>query len=139
LLVAAVAVLTLTASACGGGGGGGGKGVSATLSEWQIKLDPSSAGNGQVTFNISNQGANVHEFVVFKTDLAPDALPTKTVEGSTEVDEEASGLTLVDEKEDIAPGSSVDLTVNLEPGSYVVICNIAGHYEKGMHAAFTVS
>jgi uncharacterized cupredoxin-like copper-binding protein len=31
------------------------------------------------------------------------------------------------------------LTVTLDEGSYVLICNIAGHYGSGMRAPFRVS
>lgn len=135
-LLPLLAAFALVVPACGGGGGGeGGEGVSATLAEYSITLDPTSASAGSVTFNITNDGATVHEFVVFKTDLGEDALPMT----ADEVDESASGLTLVDEKEDIAPGEGADLTVDLEAGTYVAICNVTGHYSKGMHAVFTIS
>ena len=121
-LVAALAIIT---TSCGGGGG-----VAATLKDFQIDLGETSATAGEVTFNIQNDGPSAHEFVVFKTDLAPDALPTI---------EDENGLELVDEAEDIAPDSSTDLTVTLDAGSYVIICNIPSHYQQGMHASFTAS
>jgi uncharacterized cupredoxin-like copper-binding protein len=130
-----VAVLALAATSCGGGGG-----IGATLKDFQIDLAESSATAGEVTFNIKNDGPSAHEFVVFKTDLAPDALPTVDDEnGIPVVDEEGEGIELVDEAEDIAPDSSVDLTVTLDAGGYVVICNVPGHYEQGMHAGFTAN
>jgi hypothetical protein len=65
---------------------------------------------------------DTHEFVVFKTDLGPDALPT-AADGS--VDETGEGVELIDEIEDIAPGDTPPpLTVSLDAGSYVFICNI---------------
>jgi uncharacterized cupredoxin-like copper-binding protein len=111
-------------------------GVGATEKDFAITLDSSSANAGSVTFNIENQGPSTHEFVVFKTKLAQDQLPTGN-DGT--VDEEAKGLDHVDEVEDIAAGSSQTLTTNLDPGSYVVICNLPGHYAQGMHAELTVS
>jgi len=77
----------------------------------------------------------VHEFVVFKTDLAADALPTDDTGDVAESDTFAP----VDEVEDIGLGNDEKLTVDLTAGSYVVICNIPAHYRQGMHAAFTVS
>jgi uncharacterized cupredoxin-like copper-binding protein len=131
--------LLLLLAACGGGGNK----VGATLSNFKIDLDKTSAKSGDVSFNIKNNGPSVHEFVVFKTDLAPDQLPTTTADnGATIVDEEGQGVEAIDEKEDIPVGSSTTLKVNLAPGKYVLICNIetdGGHYELGMHAAFTVS
>jgi uncharacterized cupredoxin-like copper-binding protein len=132
-------VALLIASACGGGGGGGGGGIGVKLAEWSVTPDQDTAQAGEVTFDITNDGANVHEFVVFKTDLPADQLPTTEEEGATVVDEEAEGLELIDEVEDISPGASATLTVDLEPGNYVLLCNVPGHYARGMHATFTVS
>jgi uncharacterized cupredoxin-like copper-binding protein len=134
--VVALAALTLAAVSCGGGGG-----VGATLEDFSITLDSDSASAGEVTFSIQNNGPSVHEFVVIKTDLAPDALPTTEEDGVTIVDEEGQGIEPVDEVEDIPVGESPELTVNLDAGSYVIICNISengGHYLNGMHTGFTV-
>ena len=135
LSMVAVVALGVAAAACGGGGG-----VKATESDFKIELGSSSAKSGEVTFNVENKGPSVHEFVVFKTDLAPDALPTKQDENGIEiVDEEGQGVEHIDEIEDIAVGSSQDLKVNLAAGKYVLICNLPAHYKQGMHAAFTVT
>jgi uncharacterized cupredoxin-like copper-binding protein len=138
LPAAAAITLVLELSSCGGGGNG----VDATLSNFKIDLGKASASSGEVTFNIKNDGPSVHEFVVLKTDLAPDQLPTTQENSVTIADEEASGIEPIDEVEDIAPGASADLKVSLQPGNYVLICNISndgGHYVQGMHTAFTVS
>jgi len=111
-------------------------GIGATEKDFSITLDPSTASAGSVTFNIDNQGPATHEFVVFKTDLAPDALPTAS-DGT--VDEEGKGVQHIDEVEDIAAGSTQTLTTDLKSGSYVVICNLPGHYQQGMRAPLTVS
>jgi uncharacterized cupredoxin-like copper-binding protein len=108
-------------------------GVSATEKDFSIDLASSSAPAGSVTFNISNEGPSAHEFVILKTDDAPDALPVK--DNTVEEDK----VDVVDEAEDIAPSTTATLTTDLEAGSYVIICNIPTHYEQGMHAAFTVS
>jgi uncharacterized cupredoxin-like copper-binding protein len=119
--------------ACGDDSGGEGA-VGATLSDFEIDLDESSAPAGEVTFEIQNDGPSEHEFVVFQTDLAEDALPTDD-EGTVE---EGGDLEPVDEVEEIADGDSADLTVDLEAGSYVIICNVPTHYGEGMHTSFTV-
>lgn len=105
--------------------------------------DADSAPAGSVTFNVTNDGpADVHEFVVMRTDLAPDALP---VDETGTVDEAGEGIIeVVGEIEDIAVGDSPSLTVDLEAGSYVLLCNIyseeesEAHYAQGMRVAFTV-
>jgi uncharacterized cupredoxin-like copper-binding protein len=116
---------------CGGDEGT----VGVTEEDFTITPDETSAPAGDVTFDVQNDAEQTHEFVVFKSDLAPDALPTDD-EGL--VDEEGEGLELIDEIEDIEGGSSQSLTVNLDAGSYVLICNLPGHYAQGMHAEFTV-
>jgi uncharacterized cupredoxin-like copper-binding protein len=135
MMVAAVAALGT--AACGGGGG-----MKATLSNFKIELGSSTAKSGEVTFDIKNDGPSIHEFVVFKTDLAPAQLPTTEENGVTIVDEEGEGIEAIDEKEDIAVDASTSLTVTLEAGKYVLLCNRpedGGHYEQGMHTAFTVT
>jgi len=110
--------------------------VAVTVADFSVTPDPDSAPAGEVTFDITNDAGQTHEFVVFKTDLAPDQLPT---DENGDVDEAGAGVEHVDEVEDIEGGSTKSLTVNLDAGSYVLICNLPGHYAQGMHAGFSVS
>jgi uncharacterized cupredoxin-like copper-binding protein len=139
-LIMVVPALALSLTACGddddSGDTAGEAEVHATLEDFEIKLDETSAVAGPVVFVVDNQGQSVHEFVVVKTDLAADELPT---DENGDVDEEGEGITAVDEIEDIEDGASPKLEVDLEPGDYVVLCNLPGHYRQGMHAAFTVT
>ena len=98
-LVAAVAALSLVAAGCsdddGGETGATGGPIDGRRHGPGVRGHPrpsSSAPAGEVTFNVTNKGPeDVHEFVVFETDLAPDALPT-VADGS--VDEEGEGVEL---------------------------------------------
>ena len=85
-----------------------------------------------MTFDASNQGAEVHEFEIVKTDT-----PAGDFEVTDDVADFGDGE-IVDEVEDIAPGLGADLTVNLSAGTYAVVCNLPGHYGQGMHADLTV-
>jgi uncharacterized cupredoxin-like copper-binding protein len=38
----------------------------------------------------------------------------------------------------IAANRVTTLSADLAPGNYVIICNVAGHYQLGMRAAFKV-
>ena len=134
IILAVLAVLAL--SACSSNN----KPVDVTLSTYKIVVDRNSTSSGDVTFHIHNDSddGKTHEFVIFKTDLPEDQLPM-TSEGV--VDEEGAGVTHIDEREDIEAGSAVDMTVNLAPGNYVLLCNIDStelHYQHGMHTAFVV-
>jgi uncharacterized cupredoxin-like copper-binding protein len=137
MTLAAVFVLAAFAAGCGGSDEGT---VNATLKDFAITVDPTTAPAGDVTFDITNDGPSQHEFVVFKTDLAPDQLPmTEDENGVPIVDEEGEGVEHVDEVEDINSGSSDTLAVSLTAGNYVLICNLPSHYQQGMHTALTVS
>ncbi len=128
---------TSTALAGGAGtpaaGGAEAATVDVTLNDFGIALGESSAASGKVTFDITNEGPSEHEFIVLKTDLPADALPMT----DDTVDEEADGIEVIDEVEEIADGETGTLDVDLDPGKYVVICNVEEHYGRGMHAAFT--
>jgi uncharacterized cupredoxin-like copper-binding protein len=109
--------------------------VQVTEREYQIALEDANVEEGSVTFKVKNEGEMTHEFVVVKTDLKGDQLPQK--EGV--VDEDSSQLEVVDEIEDVAAGKTESLTADMSPGHYVLLCNISGHYQLGMHSDFEVS
>lgn len=122
----------LTAASCGGSNSGSGSDVAVTLKDFSVTPTPATFPSGDITFAIDNQGPSVHEFVIIRSDVAPDQLPVEN--GLIPEDK----VDVVDEAEDIAPGTDTTLSVSLEPGSYVLVCNLPSHYEQGMHAAFTV-
>jgi len=152
-MIAIGMLLAVSAAACGdddddttAGDGGGdtepGSSVAVTLKEFEVLLDTDSVPAGSVTFTAKNIGPDdVHELVVMKTDLAPAALPTAE-DGS--MDEAGAGVELIGEIEDIAVDGEKEITLDLAPGKYVLLCNIydevevEAHYAEGMRTAFTV-
>ena len=115
--------------------------VDIRLQEWAVIPSVSSVKAGKVYFLVTNAGPeDPHEFVVIKSDKAPNALPVK----DHKVPEDA--VDLIDEIEPFAPDSTASITLTLEKGKYLFICNITendggeveSHYELGMRAAFTV-
>jgi uncharacterized cupredoxin-like copper-binding protein len=147
-----VAVLWALAAGCGdddggdeaSGDGDGGEEVNVVVSEFTVEPDPESVGAGEVTFVVDNQGGDIHEFLVVDADSADD-LP---VDDDGAFDEAAFGEDKVlDEVEDIESGDTAELTLDLEAGSYVLLCNVVeeeesgeveSHFMEGMHATFTV-
>lgn len=118
--------------------------VNVTLEEFSVTPDRSSVSAGHITFHVSNAGEDMHEFLVIKTDLAPDMLPTED-DGSYM--EDGPGTDLLDEIELVPSGESRNLDIDLAAGKYVLICNmvhteedgeIEVHYQLGMRTAFTV-
>ena len=117
--------------------------VDVTLQEFTIATSTSTAPAGSVTFDATNEGPDDdHEFVVIKTDLGITDLPTNP-DGS--VDEEGTGIEAIDEIAEFPPGESRSLTVDLDAGNYVFICNVfdkkenESHYQEGMRTSFTVT
>jgi uncharacterized cupredoxin-like copper-binding protein len=136
-LIALAVAIPLTVSACGGGddssttsaatttestsssttasGGGGGAGGAVDISETEYKLDPSdpTVSAGKVTINASNDGATTHNLEI-----------------------EGNGVEEV--TDDLQPGQSGSLSVDLKPGDYEIYCAIDGHKDLGMEGTLTV-
>ena len=129
---AATAAATATATAMATEASEGAE-VSVSLSEWAVAPDPSSVAAGEVTFTAANAGSSPHELVIIRSDLAPDALPT---EGGMVPE---ADVDLVAKIEEFPAGTTDRLTIDLTAGSYVLICNVPGHYGLGMRVGFTVS
>ena len=91
-------------------------------------VSPSVVRPGLVTFTVTNQGTIAHELVVLKGSrkLVPSGAGT------------VSEKDAVGSVRDIAPGTSKSLTLNLEKGAYELVCNLSGHFARGMHGRFTV-
>ena len=108
------------------------------LDEWSITEEGTGANAftvpaGEITFEVHNEGVAPHELVVIRTDLAAKALPI--ADGT--VDEQAAGQVLGRTGE--FPGGEIKvIAYDMEPGQYVLVCNIPGHYQQGMFAEMTV-
>ena len=101
-----------------------------------MDLSAATVKAGEVTFEVSNVSRNdeEHEFLIAKTDMAPDQLAL--TQAGDRVDE--SQLAGLEELGDLEPGESGQLTLDLTPGKYLLFCNEVGHFEAGMYAYLTV-
>jgi uncharacterized cupredoxin-like copper-binding protein len=139
---AAVVVVLLSAATVSCGDEGGTK-VDVVLSEFVVEPDRDSVDAGEITFAVDNQGSETHEFLVVRADSADD-LPVDQDgafdEGSFDED------SLIGEAEDIEAGSDTELKLDLDSGTYVLLCNVVeedegemeSHFAEGMHAVLTV-
>jgi iron uptake system component EfeO len=89
--------------------------ITVTATDTECKLARTEAPAGTVTFTVSNKGTKVTEFYVY-----------------------ASGDRVMSEVENIVPGISRDLHVELPAGTYETACK-PGMSGKGIRGAFTVS
>jgi uncharacterized cupredoxin-like copper-binding protein len=108
-----------------------------TLTDFKVGTGSEHFTPGSYDFSIANGGPSQHELLVFRTTLAPQDLP-KQSDGS--VQENGSGVDKISDGDNIDPGKIQDRVVDLsQPGTYVFLCNLPGHYANGMYAVVNVS
>jgi len=109
-------------------------------------VDKTSAPAGDVTFVVKNDGTIDHELVVLKTDTAFDQIPVNAA-GDPPAPV-ATGANKIVEDNNVGETGEPDLKVgdtrtftikDMQPGSYVLVCNLAAHYAMGLRAPFTVA
>ena len=133
-VVPALMALALLVAACAGPAAEApaGSQVVAELADTKITVNVPSVKAGKIKIGVRNLGTMEHSFEVLKTDLPPDKLPVDGASAKAKEDGK------VGEIPSIPAGKSAAVTLDLTPGKYVFICNIAGHYQIGMHTGFTV-
>jgi len=159
----ATRTVTVTATATGGPSTSAldkGKVVKVELGEsgstYFVKPDQTTVEAGKVTFAVTNVGELYHEFIVYSNldGVAPGDLPINTEDDEADLVEEnivgeAPYATPPIVPSDKKPGDAdhrirsggwgAELTVDLEAGKYILLCNLSGHYTQAkQYAAFTV-
>lgn len=101
-----------------------------------LVLDKSTVKAGSATFIVHNDAmSEEHEMVLVKLKTAEETIPVDTAKNR--VDEK--NLKSLGEVSDLKPGKNGTLKAKLTPGSYLLFCNIKGHYAAGMQAKLTVT
>jgi uncharacterized cupredoxin-like copper-binding protein len=119
--------------------------VTVILKDFSVRPDTTQAKAGRLTLEAVNEGMSLHELVILRTDLDPAELPRKEAKPNqaigTEylVNEDDARMNTIDEIEEFPAGTSQQKTVVLDPGHYVLFCNIPGHYDKGMYASLHIT
>jgi uncharacterized cupredoxin-like copper-binding protein len=107
-----------------------------SLNEWHVAVQATIQA-GKVSVEAANFGTIQHELLVFKSNLAPSAYP---VDKDGNIIEDGAGVNLVSDGDNIDPNGtqtrSLDLT---QPGTYLFVCNIPGHFKAGMFTVVTVT
>jgi plastocyanin len=97
-------------------------GFQVSLGEWAIGLEAKAVRPGLVTFVVANRGKFEH------------GLEIERVRG----DDEDSDSDIDEETEDLNPGQTERLTLNLTPGVYELECSVSNHDDRGMRIRFEV-
>lgn len=90
--------------------------VSVTATDDGCALSPAATAPGVLTFAVTNDGSDVTEFYLLGTD----------------------GRTVLGEAENIGPGITRELVVDVQPGSYLASC-VPGMSGDGIRSPFTVT
>ena len=106
------------------------------LREYNVSVAPPALTLGKHDFTIVNDGRTEHELLVFHTNLDPAAFP---IGPDGNIVEDAPGMNKTSDGDNIAPGGTQKRTVDLsQPGTYVFVCNLPGHFKAGMFQVVTV-
>ncbi len=92
--------------------------------DFAIAMDKSTIKAGSITFNIKNSGPSPHNVGI-----------TKEADSS-----KGGGITgpVIKDSATIDPGKTTSITVDLQPGTYNVVCTVPGHVQLGMIVKLTV-
>jgi nitrite reductase (NO-forming) len=99
--------------------------VGVTMGDMWIKSAAPTAKAGKVNFAVKNEGAMMHGLAIVKSPA--------TVNGG--MLDESSFLA---KGGNLAAGASETVSADLEPGSYELVCHLAGHYAAGQKLPFKV-
>lgn len=108
---------------------GGAMGPGMMTGMMAVRISQPSVKAGTVRFDVTNWSRGMlHEMLVVAVDSPQAPLPydygqAKVVEDQVKV---------LGDTGDLQPGASDTLDLTLKPGSYLLICNVPGHYAAGM-------
>jgi len=100
-----------------------------------ITVDSNDIHAGKVTLvAINDSKVLVHEMLIVPVRSTYSPLPYDST--SMRVDEDAAHS--LGEVSELDPGQTGALTLTLKPGTYVLLCNVPGHYAMGMWTTIVV-
>lgn len=112
------------------------EGMDMSMAKMGITLSTETVPAGEVTFQITNDsGAFYHEVVI--SAVSDPSQPLPYLAEAQQVDEDAYGR--VAELGELKSHASKTAKATLTPGTYILYCNIAGHYAMGMWTLLTVT
>jgi uncharacterized cupredoxin-like copper-binding protein len=101
-----------------------------------IRVDKSTVKTGTVKFEVTNWSRSVlHEMLVVAVDNPNAPLPYDYPQARVPEDQ----VKVLGEVADLEPNVTKIFEVKLTPGSYLLICNLPGHYAAGMAAPLSVT
>lgn len=102
-------------------------------SEFAITASTKTVSAGTTTFSVTNKGTITHEVNILRVASPTTALPKGKTAGQVREKGKVGAV------EGLRSGKRGTVTVNLDPGTYQLFCNIPGHYAAGMRTILKVS
>lgn len=91
---------------------------------------------GETTFEVLNSSEDaIHEMIIVRLKDLTQVFPYNANDSRVEEDR----LETLGEVSELDPGARGALRLDLKPGSYLLFCNIPGHFMAGMWTIFTVT
>jgi uncharacterized cupredoxin-like copper-binding protein len=118
-----------------GMGDGGATAQGMAKATMGIRVSSKTVKAGEVRFQVTNSSTNmVHEMVISPVKSLKTPLPYD--KAGNKINEDDAGH--LGEVAELEPGKKGELKLTLKPGSYILYCNIPGHYALGMWTLLTV-
>lgn len=101
-----------------------------------LRVNVTSVKAGQVTFDVTNLSRSiVHEMIVVAVENPNAPLPYDYNTGQIP----ETQVKMLGETDEMQPNAERTITLDLNPGAYLLICNVPGHYAAGMWTPLTVT
>ena len=119
----------------GYGYGYGMMGPNMMMGMMAIRIDQDTIKAGPVKFDVTNWSRYLpHEMLIVSVDNPATALPYDYNEAKVNEDQ----VKVLGDTSELQPNKSASVEVTLAPGSYLLICNVPGHYAAGMAVPLVV-
>jgi uncharacterized cupredoxin-like copper-binding protein len=111
-------------------------GADMAMATMGITVDPPEIAAGEVKFQVSNDSTEFYHSVTISA-IADASMALPYLADQAMVDAETLGVTA--KSRDLGLRERETVTATLTPGTYVLYCNVAGHYVMGMWTLLKVT
>lgn len=101
-----------------------------------VRIDNATIKAGTVTFDVTNWSrSTLHEMLIVSVDNPSAPLPYDYTQAIVPENQ----VKVLGEVDDVAPNTSKAIELTLGAGSYLLICNLPGHFASGMATPLIVT
>jgi uncharacterized cupredoxin-like copper-binding protein len=110
-------------------------GMMGMMGVMAVRIDHNPIKAGEVAFDVTNWSrSTVHKIAVVAVDSPSSQLPFDYSQSMVREDQ----IKILGETSELQPNESKTLHVHLQPGTYMLFCNVPGHYAWGMATTLEV-